>query len=142
MERVIAYVDGYNLYYGLRHKQWKWFYWLNIQLLAEHLVKPDQKLVGTKYFTTIVNYPEGRHKRQAVFLEALQTLPKLQQFPFWKFLDMKFPPTDKKGLELSKFSHFSRNLAGFKEYDLHTPVHNGNCCQNLSFSMGIFLPRQ
>jgi len=27
---------------------------------------------------------------------------------------MKFPPTDKKGLELSKFSHFSRNLAGFK----------------------------
>ena len=80
MERVIAYVDGYNLYYGLRHKQWKWFYWLNIQLLAEHLVKPDQKLVGTKYFTTIVNYPEGRHKRQAVFLEALQTLPKLELF--------------------------------------------------------------
>ena len=40
---------------------------------------------------------------------------------------MKFPSTDKKGLELSKFSHFSRNLAGFKEYDLHTPVHNGNC---------------
>jgi len=80
MERVIAYVDGYNLYYGLRHKQWKWFYWLNIQLLAEHLVKPDQKLVGTKYFTTIVNYPEGRHKRQAVFLEALQTLSKVEVF--------------------------------------------------------------
>ena len=57
----------------------------------------------------------------------------VQQFPFWKFLDMKFPPTDKKGLELSKFSHFSRNLAGFKEYDLHTPVHNGNCCEEDAF---------
>ncbi|MDI6768163.1 MAG: hypothetical protein QMD04_00635 [Anaerolineales bacterium] len=67
MERVIAYIDGYNLYYGLRHKQWKWFYWLNVQLLAQHLMKPGQELVGTKYFTTIVNYPEGRHRRQAVF---------------------------------------------------------------------------
>lgn len=80
MERVITYVDGYNLYYGLRGKQWKWFYWLNIQLLAENLVKPDQKLVATKYFTTIVNHPEGRHRRQAVFLEALQTLPKFEIF--------------------------------------------------------------
>ena len=42
-------------------------------------------------------------------------LPTIQQFPFWKFLDMKFPPTDKKGLESSKFSHFSRNFASFKK---------------------------
>ena len=34
MQRVIAYVDGYNLYYGLRTKRWKWFYWLNIQSTA------------------------------------------------------------------------------------------------------------
>ena len=80
MERVIAYVDGYNLYHGLRDRQWKWFYWLNIQLLAQHLIKPDQQLVITKYFTTIINYPEGRHRRQAIFLEALQTLPDFEIF--------------------------------------------------------------
>jgi uncharacterized LabA/DUF88 family protein len=74
MERVIAYVDGYNLYYGLRTKQWKWFYWLNIQLLLRHLLKPGQELEITKYFTTIVNDPVERHQRQAIFLEALQTL--------------------------------------------------------------------
>jgi uncharacterized LabA/DUF88 family protein len=74
MERVIAYVDGYNLYYGLREKKWKRFYWLNIQMMVEHLLKPDQTLIVTKYFTTIVKRPEERRKRQAVFLEALQIL--------------------------------------------------------------------
>jgi hypothetical protein len=25
-ERIIAYIDGYNLYHGLREKGWKWAY--------------------------------------------------------------------------------------------------------------------
>ncbi len=74
MQRVIAYVDGYNLYYGLREKKWKHFYWLNIQAMVGHLLRPNQALVATKYFTTIVRQPKDRHKRQAVYLEALQTL--------------------------------------------------------------------
>ena len=75
MERVIAYVDGYNLYYGLRAKGWKRFYWLNIQALVRQFLKPHQTLIATKYFTTVVTQPESKRKRQAVFLEALQTLP-------------------------------------------------------------------
>lgn len=74
MERVVAYVDGFNLYYGLRARGWKRFYWLNIQRMMQHLLKPDQELIVTKYFTTIVKQPPDKHKRQAVFLEALQTL--------------------------------------------------------------------
>ena len=69
MERVVAYVDGYNLYHGLRAKNWKRFYWLNIQALAVQLLKPHQTLVFTKYFTTIIKQPEDKRKRQAVFLE-------------------------------------------------------------------------
>ena len=78
MERVIAYVDGYNLYYGLRDKGWRRFYWLNIQAVVRHLLKPDQTLVTTKYFTTIIRRPDDRRKRQAIFLEALQTLDDVQ----------------------------------------------------------------
>jgi uncharacterized LabA/DUF88 family protein len=78
MKRVISYIDGFNLYYGLRSKNWKWFYWLNIQEMAKHLLKPTQVLVTTKYFTTIVNQPADKHRRQAVFLEALQTLSDLE----------------------------------------------------------------
>jgi hypothetical protein len=31
-------------------------------------------------------------------------------------------------LNQAKFSRLSRIFAGFKKYDIHTPVHNGNCC--------------
>lgn len=75
MERVIAYVDGYNLYYGLREGRWKRFYWLNIQAMAKELLKPTQTLLATRYFTTIVKQPDAKRRRQAVFLEALRTLP-------------------------------------------------------------------
>ena len=74
MKRVIAYVDGYNLYHGLKSKGWKRFYWLDIQKLAQQFLKPDQKLVKTRYFTT-VKQPDDKRRRQTVFLDALKTLP-------------------------------------------------------------------
>lgn len=74
MKRVIAYIDGFNLYYGLRDKGWKWFFWLNLRQVALHLLKPHQTLVATKYFTSIVSAPPAKHRRQATFLEALGTL--------------------------------------------------------------------
>jgi len=78
MEKVIAYIDGYNLYYGLRAQGWKRFYWLNLQKLSEQFLRPSQTLVQTKYFTTIVKQPNDKRLRQQVFLEALQTLPDLE----------------------------------------------------------------
>ena len=78
MERTIAYVDGYNLYYGLREAGLKRFYWLNIQAMVRHLLKSGQTLVATKYFTTIIKQPEDRRRRQQVFLEALGTLGDFQ----------------------------------------------------------------
>jgi len=78
MYRVIAYVDGYNLYYGLRAKGWKSLYWLDIRSLVRNLVKPDQYLVHTKYFTARVSSTAAdprKSKRQGTYLEALETLP-------------------------------------------------------------------
>ena len=74
MERVIAYIDGYNLYYGLRSKDWKRFYWLNIQTLIGQFLRSNQDLVFTKYFTTVVKQPEVKRLRQTEFLDALKTL--------------------------------------------------------------------
>jgi uncharacterized LabA/DUF88 family protein len=79
-ERVIAYVDGYNLYYGLRSRRWKRYYWLNVQRMVGGLLTGRQVLVATKYFTTIVNQPDHKRHRQAVFLEALQTLEDFRIF--------------------------------------------------------------
>jgi len=75
MPRVIAYIDGFNLYYGLRANRWQRFYWLNLRQVVLHLLKPDQTLIQVKYFTSLVAAPQDKNRRQAVFLEALGTLP-------------------------------------------------------------------
>jgi len=74
MERVIAYIDGFNLYFGLRASHWSRYYWLNLQLLAENLLRPGQRLVYTKYFTSRVASPVSKHQRQTIYLDALTSL--------------------------------------------------------------------
>lgn len=76
--RVIAYIDGFNLYYGLRTARWKRFYWLNLQLLVRNILKADQELVFTKYFTSRVSYPADKERRQSAYLEAWETLNDLR----------------------------------------------------------------
>jgi len=80
MKRVIVYIDGFNLYYGLKSKGWKRYYWLNLQKLASHLLISDQKLVKTKYFTSRISFPPDKNKRQITFIEALETLDDFQIF--------------------------------------------------------------
>jgi uncharacterized LabA/DUF88 family protein len=75
MERVIAYVDGFNLYFGLKDSGLQKYYWLNIQTLAQNLLKPNQELEFVKYFTAMVSNPPDKVKRQRTFIEALETLP-------------------------------------------------------------------
>ncbi len=88
MQRVIAYVDGFNLYYGLRSNGWKWFYWLNIHDMAHNMLKMNQKLIYTKYFTGIVKQPLDRHERQQTFLDALRTVPDIH-ISYGHFLEDK-----------------------------------------------------
>ena len=73
-QRVIAYIDGFNLYYGVKAARWKRYYWLNLQTLVRNLLKPGQELVFTKYFTSRVSYTPEKERRQSAFLEALETL--------------------------------------------------------------------
>ena len=74
IKKVIAYVDGFNLYFGLRAGHLKRFYWLDIRAMAQNLLKGNQRLTVTKYFTTRISGPPDKSKRQTTFLEALETL--------------------------------------------------------------------
>ena len=83
MERVIAYIDGFNLYFGMKSKGWKRFYWLDLPELVRQLLKQGQQLVEAKYFTSRISASlsdPDKSKRQNIYLEALGTLPSLQIF--------------------------------------------------------------
>ncbi|HCL06239.1 MAG TPA: NYN domain-containing protein [Chitinophagaceae bacterium] len=79
-ERVIAYIDGYNLYFGLKDSGFKRFLWLNIQSLIESLLTGNQELVKVKYFTTLVTNDVAKRLRQKQFISALQSLDKVEIF--------------------------------------------------------------
>ena len=84
LRRVIAYIDGFNLYHGLRESKLGRYYWLNLQALAENLLRTGKQLVLTKYFTARISgawvgdppdrakYLNAERKRQSDFLESLE----------------------------------------------------------------------
>lgn len=90
--RVIAYIDGFNLYFGLRESSLRRYYWLNLRALAENLLRADQQLVYTKYFTARISggwagdspkwarHLDVKRRRQSVFLDALDTLEEFQRY--------------------------------------------------------------
>ena len=79
-QRVIIYIDGFNLYFGLKSKKWKSYYWLDIHKLAENILVGNQTLVCVKYFTSRISFPPEKVKRQGTYIEALETLPLVKIF--------------------------------------------------------------
>ena len=45
-ERVVAYIDGFNLYFGMRDAGFDNCRWLNVNKLVSSLLKPHQVLCG------------------------------------------------------------------------------------------------
>ena len=80
MTRVCVYVDGFNLYFGLKSKGWRRHYWLDLATLSTALLKSEQQLETVHYFTSRIR-TTGKNQqdmqRQTCYLEALETLPGL-----------------------------------------------------------------
>lgn len=74
---TIAYIDGFNLYFGsLRHTPYKW---LNPkELIRLHF--PNDTIARVRYFTADISGRGGdkqKAERQQVYMRALRTLPNL-----------------------------------------------------------------
>lgn len=80
MSKVIVFIDGFNLYFGLKAIKRKDLYWLDLVKLGQNLLKNDQTLVGVKYFTSRISYPPDKVKRQGAFIEAIEELANIEIF--------------------------------------------------------------
>ena len=71
--RTIAYIDGFNLYYGaLKDTAFKW---LDLGALIRLMLSPEHEIARIKYFTAKVRTPAddpGKPIRQATYLRALR----------------------------------------------------------------------
>ena len=71
----MVYIDAFNLYYGaLKGTPYKW---LDVLQLAKLLLRPENNVVGIKYFTALViprqNDPD-QLTRQKIYLRALRSI--------------------------------------------------------------------
>ena len=55
--RVVAYIDGYDLYHGIRDAGWRRYLWLDLSVLSHALLIESQQLIVNKYFTIRVSAP-------------------------------------------------------------------------------------
>ncbi len=74
MERVNFYIDGFNLYFGIKDNGWDDTLWLDLKSLCKSLLKEDQEFHNVKYFTSRVRNNPPKEKRQSTYLDALSTL--------------------------------------------------------------------
>lgn len=72
-ERVVVYVDGFNLYFGIKDAGLSAYKWLDINKLVLNLLQPEQQLIAINYFTSRVNNNPDKQKRQATIIEAFES---------------------------------------------------------------------
>jgi uncharacterized LabA/DUF88 family protein len=73
-ERVVVYVDGFNIYFGMMQASFDNCKWLDLSSLASSLLKPNQDLITIKYFTSRVSNNPDKQKRQTLYIEALESV--------------------------------------------------------------------
>jgi len=73
-KRTIVYIDGYNLYFAIKDRNWHKFLWLNLKEFAKSFILSDHELVRTKYFTSKIKKRPAKAKRQLEYLRAVYNL--------------------------------------------------------------------
>jgi uncharacterized LabA/DUF88 family protein len=72
MVRVALYIDGFNLYHGLKTKHGRKYLWLDLHRVAMRLVREGQEVAVVRYFTAAVRNDPAAEQRQQTYLAALR----------------------------------------------------------------------
>ena len=71
MNRVIAFIDGFNIYHSLVDSGCRNLKWLNYKGLAEAFIAPSiEQLVKVYYFTAVVPWDSNKAARHRAFIQA------------------------------------------------------------------------
>ncbi len=79
MAKVVAFIDGFNLYHALDHfkqgpdhHRFRKYKWLNLRKLASMFVFGKDTLDEVLYFTTIAAWDAGKAARHKLYIRALE----------------------------------------------------------------------
>jgi len=90
MKKACVYIDGFNLYYGLRSAGWAQYYWLDLEALSRSFLDPEtETLARVKYFTSWVKGNRESQGRQRMFINALKICCPNLEIHYGRFLAKK-----------------------------------------------------
>ena len=73
-DRVISFIDGFNLYHAIHNLNTPWLKWLDLRKLSQEFLHPlKEELIEVRYFSTLASHckPDVQD-RQKVYLKALE----------------------------------------------------------------------
>ena len=71
-QRVICFIDGFNLYHAIKRLNVPYLKWLNLWSLASVFVRPkSQQLVDVVYFSAYADWLPQSKKRHVQYVKAL-----------------------------------------------------------------------
>ncbi|MGH3917293.1 MAG: NYN domain-containing protein [Pseudonocardiaceae bacterium] len=86
-----AYIDGFNLYFGLKAKYGRKYLWLDLQALATSLLRSGQTLQHITYFIARIRDDLDGEQRQSDYLDAL-----IDHSPLVTVVDGRFQEKDRR----------------------------------------------
>lgn len=92
LSRVIAFIDGFNLYHSINDLRIPHLKWVNLWQLAEAFVRPkSQKLVRVYYFSAYAHWMPAKEKRHRTYVRALEAVEVTPIMASFKDKDRKCP---------------------------------------------------
>jgi uncharacterized LabA/DUF88 family protein len=74
MQRVIAFIDGFNMYHALVEARLNSCKWLNYRSLAEAFIATStQRLERVYYFSALVPWDQQKTNRHKIYIQALRS---------------------------------------------------------------------
>lgn len=73
MDRVAAFIDGFNIYHSIHEHGCSAYKWLNYWSLAEAFISPKQeRLVNVYYFSALAPWDTQKRERHKTYIRALE----------------------------------------------------------------------
>lgn len=73
MAKIVAFIDGFNLYHAIAsHQKYRRYKWLNLKKLASLYVHGRDTLEAVLYFTTLATWDMAKAARHKLYIKALE----------------------------------------------------------------------